>query len=221
MRIAVPSRKKAYLAAAVTAVVVLAGAAVAIGAVNGLYSAPSSGNAQLNAVTPAFNGRVYSGEPVEGAPSVDASQPAGASTGNSSSAAGSATPVTPSSKASDAAKAEESAVATTAPTPTATSATLKVTGQVSCLSGNPVEGVWVQADDGAGFASWKGLGDGATADWWFTLPENEPYSLHVGCGGSPSSWEVALDSPTVTGAHNSFSCYDIEDEAQYGSCALR
>jgi hypothetical protein len=107
------------------------------------------------------------------------------------------------------------------PPPSPTAASFKVTGQVSCVSGNSVEGVWVQAGDGAGWAPWQGLGNGSTSDWWFTLPKTESYSLHVGCGGTTSSWAVATYSPTVTGAHNSFNCYDVADQANYGTCILR
>ena len=89
------------------------------------------------------------------------------------------------------------------------------------MSGNSVEGVWVQAGDGAGWAPWQGLGNGSTSNWWYTLPKDEPYSLHVGCGGSPSSWAVADYTPTVTGAQNSFNCYDVAGEANYGTCSLR
>jgi hypothetical protein len=104
-------------------------------------------------------------------------------------------------------------------TPTATS--FSITGQVSCVSGNSVEGVWVQASRGSGFASWQGLGNGSTSDWWFTLPATESYSLHVGCGGSTASWKVATYSPTVSGGHNSFNCFDVAGAAGYGTCRLR
>ena len=96
-----------------------------------------------------------------------------------------------------------------------------MSGQVSCVSGNSVEGVWVQAADGAGWAPWQGLGNGSTSNWWFTLPENEAWSLHVGCGGSTSSWAVADYTPWVTGSYNAFNCYDVAGQADYGTCALR
>jgi hypothetical protein len=89
------------------------------------------------------------------------------------------------------------------------------------VSGNSVEGVWVQASDGAGWAPWQGLGNGSTSNWWYTLPENEAYSLHVGCGGTPASWAVAVYTPTVTGSQNSFNCYDVAGQANYGTCDLR
>ena len=96
-----------------------------------------------------------------------------------------------------------------------------ITGQVSCGSGNSVEGVWVQAGRGSGFAPWRGLGDGSTSDWWFTLPASEPYALHVGCGGTTAAWKVATYSPTVSGGHNSFNCFDVPGASGYGTCRLR
>jgi hypothetical protein len=130
-----------------------------------------------------------------------------------------------SSQSSAAATATVTAAQSAAPVasaaPAASTASFKVTGQVSCLSGNSVEGVWVQTNNGSAYAPWKGLGNGSTSDWWFTLPTQESYSLHVGCGGSTASWAVATYSPVVSGAHNSFNCYDIAGEAGYGTCVSR
>lgn len=100
-------------------------------------------------------------------------------------------------------------------------APLAISGEVSCVSGHSVEGVWVQAARGSAFAPWRGLGNGSTSEWWFTLPRSEPYALHVGCGGTTASWEVADYSPTVSGAHNSFNCIDVRGESGYGTCRLR
>lgn len=113
---------------------------------------------------------------------------------------------------------EEAPAQASVPTPPTS---YKVTGQLSCSSGNAVEGVWVQANDGADWASWKPLSGGSVADWWLTLPEDESYSLNVGCGGSPENWKVSVSSPTVTGQHNSFNCYDQPDGPHYRDCLLR
>jgi hypothetical protein len=244
-------RKKVYVMAAVAAVVVSAGAAVGVGVVSSHKSAASSSSARLSALAHttspsagAGNARASSAasaaakHPAAHTPSGDLAQGAGATpvvgpapggdttTGGSSSAGGatvSPTQVSAPSKAAATAKATAAAnpAATANPTAAPTTTSFKVTGQVSCESGNSVEGVWVQAGDGPGYASWKGLGNGSTSDWWFTLPKDEPYSLHVGCGGSTSSWAVATYSPTVTGAQNSFNCYDVSGEANYGTCVSR
>jgi hypothetical protein len=81
-----------------------------------------------------------------------------------------------------------------------------------------VEGVWVATSKGSGYSPWTGQGDGATASFKYTLPLHESYSLHVGCGGSPSSWQVATYSVTVSTAVNNFSCDDVPGQADYGTC---
>jgi hypothetical protein len=107
-----------------------------------------------------------------------------------------------------------------APTQTAAvAASFHITGQIACTSGKPVVGVWVSAVAGSAFAPWRGLGNGATADWWYDLPKSEDYSLHVGCGGSPSSWAVATYTTTVSGGHNSFDCHDTGSDL--GQCIRR
>jgi serine/threonine protein kinase len=110
------------------------------------------------------------------------------------------------------------------PTPAATHTALPdsgpfaISGYVSCISGNAVEGVYVAAGKGSGFSPWTGQGDGATATFTYTLPTQESYSLHVGCGGSPSSWQVATYSVTVSTAVNNFACDDVPGQSDYGTC---
>lgn len=106
------------------------------------------------------------------------------------------------------------------PTPAPTRPT-KVGGQVSCTSGQSVEGVWVEAAKGSGWAPWKGLGNGSTSDYWYALPVSEPYSLHVGCGGTTSDWAVSAETPTVGGTHNSFDCIDVAGQSGYRTCRPR
>ena len=93
-----------------------------------------------------------------------------------------------------------------------------ISGSVSCASGNAVVGVWVAARKGAGFSGWHGRGNGATATFRYRLPGKESYSLHVGCGGSSSSWQVATYSVTVTTAVNNFACLDVPGQPNYGTC---
>ncbi|WP_328760353.1 chitinase [Streptomyces sp. NBC_00271] len=100
---------------------------------------------------------------------------------------------------------------------------LGITGQVTCQSGGPVVGVWVQAAHGADsrFAAWRGIGDGASADWWTELPQHEEYSLHVGCGGTADQWGNENKTGTVSGPHNSFTCDDITGDSSYERCVSR
>jgi hypothetical protein len=86
------------------------------------------------------------------------------------------------------------------------------------MSGHAVVGVFVAAARGQGFSPWRGQGNGSTASFWYTLPVRESYSLHVGCGGTPSSWQVATYSVTVSTAVNNFACNDVPGRAGYGSC---
>jgi hypothetical protein len=101
------------------------------------------------------------------------------------------------------------------PAPKATAPpTVEVGGDVSCLSGQSIEGVWVQATGHSGFAPWQGS---STSKWWWWLPKGESYSLHVGCGGTQASWGVALYTPVVTGS-DTFVCIDVSSDAGYGTC---
>jgi hypothetical protein len=101
-----------------------------------------------------------------------------------------------------------------------------VSGTITCASGNSVVGVWVQAAAGSEFADWQGIGngndngnrDGSTSEYWTTTPITEPYSLHVGCGGSSNRWETANYSDTVSGAVNDFYCIDISRSPEYETC---
>lgn len=95
---------------------------------------------------------------------------------------------------------------------------INISGTISC-DANLVQGVWVATSVGSKYASWQAIGNDSSAKYWTTLPENEAYSLHVGCGGTPSSWGVACYSNQVSGTENSFSCYDASgDGSKYGQC---
>ncbi|MEU4173435.1 chitinase [Streptomyces sp. NPDC026665] len=97
---------------------------------------------------------------------------------------------------------------------------LHIVGLVHCESGRPIVGVWVQAahSSDSHFAAWRGIGDGAWADWWTDLPSNESYSLHVGCGGTPASWASENKTGVYTGPSNSFTCNDVEGDRNRGKC---
>jgi hypothetical protein len=111
------------------------------------------------------------------------------------------------------------AQAPSAPHSTAPNSTpFHISGSVSCISGNTVEGVWVAASKGSGYSPWTGQGNGASASFTYTLPLHESYSLHVGCGGSTSSWKVATYSVTVSTAVNNFACDDVPGQSGFGSC---
>lgn len=104
-----------------------------------------------------------------------------------------------------------------------TSSKVEVDGQITCLSGRSVEGVWVQARVHSGFAPWiplklPGKTLGSTSKWWYWLPKAESYSLHIGCGGTKANWGVACYSKVVPGVPMSFGCIDTKSKAGYGTC---
>jgi hypothetical protein len=94
-----------------------------------------------------------------------------------------------------------------------------ISGSITCESQN-VEGVWIQAaNGGSGWAPWVSSADDATyATYSYTLPHGGAYSLHVGCGGTTSSWAVAAYSSFYGGTVNNFFCYDQSSDAQYAVC---
>ncbi|GAA1965976.1 hypothetical protein GCM10009838_24550 [Catenulispora subtropica] len=89
------------------------------------------------------------------------------------------------------------------------------------MSGKSVEGVWVQAAQGSGFSPWQGIGNGSTSRYWYTLPASIPFSLHVGCGGTTSAWAVSTTTPTTDGPVADFTCHDVSDQPEYGTCDLQ
>ncbi|WP_260609403.1 chitinase [Streptomyces sp. WAC 01325] len=98
-----------------------------------------------------------------------------------------------------------------------------ITGLVHCESGRPIVGVWVEAANASDshFAAWRGIGDGAYADWWTDLPSDQSYSLHIGCGGTPASWASENKTAAYSGTSSSFSCNDIEGAPNRGKCTRK
>jgi len=66
-------------------------------------------------------------------------------------------------------------------------------GTEMCVDQEAVVGVWVNVSGGAsGWASrW---GSGYYQGWSYNT-QGRPYSLTVGCGGSPSSWRYSTSTP--------------------------
>lgn len=100
-------------------------------------------------------------------------------------------------------------------------ASTTVGGSLACVSGNYVEGIWIDADSGTdGFATLSPAGGTASAvSWTRTLTSGTGYHIHAGCGGSPSNWAVLVYSGHRTGSSGSVLCYDIAYEAPYGTCS--
>lgn len=100
-------------------------------------------------------------------------------------------------------------------------ASTAIAGSVACVSGNDVEGVWIDADSGTD--DWARMnvpgGTSSAVSWTYTLTSGTGYHFHVGCGGSPSNWAVSTYSGHRTGNSNSAICYDIAYESPYGTCS--
>jgi hypothetical protein len=112
-------------------------------------------------------------------------------------------------------------VTITTPSPEVTStAATGVSGSIQCQS-TSVEGVWVQsANGGSGWAPWvSSAANPDHATYSYTLPHGGEYSLHVGCGGTTSSWKVAEYSNFYGGTVNDFYCYDESSSSLYTYCA--
>jgi hypothetical protein len=64
-------------------------------------------------------------------------------------------------------------------------------GTVFCPSGEPVEGVWIDAGTGQGWAHWqlKSPNDPSTAEYSRDVGAPTNYGVDVGCAGTPRRWE--------------------------------
>jgi len=85
--------------------------------------------------------------------------------------------------------------------PAGATTSLTISGSVACAGGQPVEGVWVQSSGGGSkFAGWQATSSTA-ASYSATISTAVPtvISLHVGCGGSKSSWASDNRTPPTYG----------------------
>ncbi|MEY9911857.1 hypothetical protein ABIA35_008114 [Catenulispora sp. MAP12-49] len=95
-----------------------------------------------------------------------------------------------------------------------------ISGRVSCLSGQPVEGVWVAGQTDIGlWAEWKPVdASGSTADYKATIPASVEYQLRVGCGGSPQNWSKTITSAYTSELALALQCQDMPGSPRFGSC---
>ena len=99
------------------------------------------------------------------------------------------------------------------------SAATAVSGEVMCVSQAPVVGVWIAASNGgSGWAYWTASGTNYNARYFYSLPKGGSYSVHVGCGGTPSRWGADIRSSYRSGSYNSFVCIDVRRQSHYGEC---
>ncbi len=87
-----------------------------------------------------------------------------------------------------------------------------VSGQVTCVDGLNVEGVWIAASGGSGYANWTPVSGAPYAANFNRGGVTTPWTVHVGCGGSTSSWKWKPDgNTTVTSSTASWTCYEPDD----------
>jgi hypothetical protein len=90
--------------------------------------------------------------------------------------------------------------------------TVTVSGDVVCNQGTgPVEGVWIQAAGGSGWASGRSVfsKSGVTVPW----------TVHVGCGGSPSNWEYAVYGvKSISSTFANWGCYPFGPPFEAPGC---
>jgi hypothetical protein len=102
--------------------------------------------------------------------------------------------------------------------PTSAHAATTVSGNVTCVDGRSVVGVWVDASNGgSGWATRSDI-NGSTQRYSYPLANGGTYSVRVGCGGTGTNWATSNSSGVVSGSSNSFTCYDVPN---YGYAYLR
>jgi hypothetical protein len=101
----------------------------------------------------------------------------------------------------------------------AAQASTTVSGEVTCVDELPVEGVWIQASGGSGWANWTPT-SGANYNARFSRGGvSGSWTVHVGCGGSSSRWKYSPDgSTTTTKSVASWTCYTPDDGAAVNFC---
>lgn len=96
-------------------------------------------------------------------------------------------------------------------------------GTVRCDSGDKLEGIWVQGTISA--SGWAAVqhdpNQASRVGFSYTLGMGGTYEIHVGCGGSISSWTHADYSPTESETSLDFSCVDKPTDPMHGVCLTR
>ncbi len=105
---------------------------------------------------------------------------------------------------------------------------VNISGEVSCVGGEQVKGVWVQSiNGGSGFATKnKTNSQGSEVVFNFNLQYGGGYNIHVGCGGSEQYWNNSYYTEKGTGTiqdHNFhyFACLDVPTRVGNGPCRLK
>ena len=96
-----------------------------------------------------------------------------------------------------------------------------VSGQVRCMSGKPVVGVWVHDSIPVtgDFAELLPIpGDPSVAVYIYRRVRGPEYSVSVGCGGTSHDWGIGIHSGSVPGTLSDFECFDDLHKPGGGTC---
>lgn len=91
-------------------------------------------------------------------------------------------------------------------------ANASIGGTVTCdaySTSYPVVGVWIDSSNNAhdGWASWTAVPGQPWTASYSKGDVSESYKVHVGCGGTPSSWNQTAYSQTWLTGYQNFICH--------------
>lgn len=93
---------------------------------------------------------------------------------------------------------------------------------VSCSSGNPAVGVWVESATGGSWWAERGASSsGPATRYTYTQPFTGEYQVNVGCGGTELHWGVTAKSDSGTSPHRRLVCDDHVAGTTAGRCLDR
>lgn len=78
-------------------------------------------------------------------------------------------------------------------------------GTVDCVD-KKVVGIWIDQGTGSGWADYQYVAGNYRVNWYFTGLKSSGWRLHVGCGGTQSSWQYNLKTPFMSQSGGDFIC---------------
>jgi hypothetical protein len=111
------------------------------------------------------------------------------------------------------------AMSTTAASPAVAASGWTVSGQITCADELQVDGPWIATASGSGWA-FITHNYGYAVSFQRTLPRQEAWTVHVGCGvNGNGSWKYTPDSiRTTTNSSQSWTCYTPDVQEHVDSC---
>jgi hypothetical protein len=95
-----------------------------------------------------------------------------------------------------------------------------VSGEVECMSGRAVQGVYIHDQGGGhpGNSNWHADPRHLYIAGYQYYLTSGSYAVSVGCGGTRKKWGPQPHSDVVTGSVNNFKCFDGPNLANPGTC---